>query len=617
MAKTRLSNPYAERALFARRAVVAIVLVLMMSCALGAQLVNLQVFSHDHYMTLADGNRMRIEPVPPTRGLIFDRNGVLLAGNQPSFTLEVIPEQVDELDETLRRLAGLIEVRDEDRARFDEQLRRQRRFEPVPLRFQLTDEEAATFAVHRHEFPGVELRATLTRFYPHGEIAAHAVGYVGAISAADLGDVDAAEYSGTSHYGKTGVELAHEARLHGAVGHRQVETNAQGRVLRVLDYVPPTAGDNLYLTLDVAVQQAAEAALGDRAGAVVAIDPRNGDVLALVSRPGFDPNLFVDGISVDAYRGLEQDPDRPLFNRVLRGRYPPGSTIKPFLGLAAIQYGTELSRRSVYCEGYYRLPGGERRYRDWKRSGHGRTDLHRAISESCDVYFYELALELDIDRMHAFMTAAGFGRPTGIDLVGELSGLMPSREWKRRTMNQSWFPGETLIVGIGQGYMLATPIQLAYSTALAAGRGHAFQPRIVGWVESGVGGRPLPESPVAHAPLLADRPADWRRIVDAMIGVVHGAAGNARAIASPDYRIAGKSGTAQVYSLAQDDESAPETEDVAEHLRDHALFIAFAPADHPRIAVAVVVEHGGGGSSKAAPVARAVMDAWLEDAGDD
>ena len=617
MAKTRLSNPYAERALFARRAIVAIAMVLAMSCALGAQLVNLQVFSHDHYMTLADGNRMRIEPVPPTRGLIFDRNGVLLAGNQPSFTLEVIPEQVDDLGATLSALAALIEIRPQDLERFHEQLRRQRRFEPVPLRFQLSDEEAATFAVHRHAFPGVELRATLTRFYPHGEVAAHAVGYVGAISAADLRDVDAAAYSGTSHYGKTGVEVAHESRLHGTVGHRQVETNAQGRVLRVLDYVPPVAGDNLYLTLDLAVQQAAEAALGERAGAIVALDPRNGDVLALVSRPAFDPNLFVDGISVESYQALERDPDRPLFNRVLRGRYPPGSTVKPFLGLAALVYETELSRRSVFCEGFYRLPGGERRYRDWKREGHGRTDLHRAVAESCDVYFYELSLELDIDRMHEFMTAAGFGRPTGVDLDGELTGLMPSREWKRRTMNQAWFPGETLIVGIGQGYMLATPIQLAYSSALAAHRGHAYQPRIVGWVESGVGGRPLPEPPIAHPPLLPDRNADWRRIVNAMVDVVHGPSGSARAIAPRGYRIAGKSGTAQVYSLAQDDEGAPETEDVAEHLRDHALFISFAPADDPRIAVAVVVEHGGSGSTQAAPVARQVTDAWLEGNGRD
>ncbi len=613
MAKTRLSNPYAERALFARRALVAIVLVLLMSGALSAQLVNLQVFSHAHYMTLAEGNRMRLEPVPPTRGLIYDRNGILLAGNQPSFTLELIPEQVRDIDATLAALAEYVDIREQDLVRFHGQLRRQRRFEPVPVRFQLSEEDASRFAVHRHEFPGVELRATLTRHYPHREVTAHAIGYVGAVSEADLTDVDAAAYSGTTHFGKTGVESAHEPTLHGTVGFRQVETNAQGRLIRVVDYSPPVAGDNIYLTLDVRIQQAADLALGDNAGAIVAIDPRNGDLLALVSKPGFDPNLFVDGIDVATYRALERDPRRPLFNRVLRGRYPPGSTIKPFLGLAGLVYRTELSRRSTWCEGFYRLPGGERRYRDWKRDGHGRTDLHRAVAESCDVYFYELALELGIDRMHEFMTAAGFGVPTGVDLDGELAGLMPSTEWKRRTMNQSWFPGETLIVGIGQGYMLSTPIQLAHSTAVAAGRGYAYRPRVVGWVQPGSGGKPLAQPPVAMTPLVPERIADWRTIVDSMVAVIHGPTGGARAIAPRSgFRIAGKTGTAQVYSLAQDEDERIDPETVALHLRDHALFIAFAPVEQPEIAVAIIVEHGGGGAATAAPVARQVIDAWLE-----
>lgn len=615
MAKTRLNDPHAERALFLRRAAVAVIGVLLLSAALLIQLVTLQVARHDHYRTLSDGNRIRIEPVPPTRGLIFDRNGVLLAANEPSFTLELVPEQVRDIPATLDALAELVEIREQDLARFNRELRRQRRFHAVPVRFRLTDEEAAAFAVNRHLFPGVDIRATLARRYPYGEIGVHAIGYVGAISEADLARVDAARYSGTTHFGKTGVEATYEATLHGQVGYRQVETNAQGRLLRVVEYTPPVPGDDVYLTLDIRVQEAAKAALGDRSGAIVAIDPRNGEVLAFVSRPAFDPNPFVDGIDVSQYRALERDPRRPLFNRALRGRYPPGSTVKPMLALAGLAYGTELSRRSVWCPGFFRLPDVERRFRDWRREGHGRVDLHRSVVESCDVYFYELALELGIDRMHEFLTAAGFGVPTGIDLSGELAGLMPSRDWKRRNLNQSWFPGETVIVGIGQGYMLSTPLQLAHSTAQFANRGRSYRPHIVTRTAPGAGGEPTAVVPQALPGLVTERTGDWERAVQGMVDVVHGSTGTARAIAprgANAYRIAGKTGTAQVFTLSQDDDRRLTAEETAEHLRDHALFIAFAPVTEPRIAVAVVVEHGGGGGAVAAPVARAVIDAWLE-----
>lgn len=599
--KTRLNNPHIERRLFMRRTWIALAAVLVLTVALIAQLVNLQIVRHAHYATLSDGNRMRIEPVAPTRGLIMDRNGVLLAENFASFTLELIPEQVSDVDATLDSLADIIEIRLQDRERFARQIRRQRRFEAVPVRFHLTEEEVATFAVNRHRFPGVDARATLTRRYSFGETGVHAVGYVGAISEADLAQVDAAKYSGTTHYGKTGAELAFESLLHGTVGYRQVETNAQGRLLRVVEYTPPVPGQDITLTLDVRLQVAAEEALGDYAGSIVAIDPRNGEILAMVSKPGFNPNPFVDGIDPAVFRALERNPRRPLFNRSLRGRYPPGSTIKPFLALGALIQPVELTHRSILCEGFFQLPGRDRRYRDWRREGHGHTDMHRAVVESCDVYFYQLALEMGVDYMHEFLMASGFGAPTGVDLRGELVGLVPSRGWKRRELNQSWFPGETVIFGIGQGYMLSTPIQLAHSAAYTAGRGHAFRPHIL----AGTTPEPAPS-------LFPERTAAWAETVRGMEDVVHGPRGTARPIAPPrdTYRIAGKTGTAQVYSLSQDDDERIDPVTIAEHLRDHALFIGFAPVADPRIAIAVVVEHGGSGGSVAAPITRRVLDAW-------
>lgn len=610
--RTRLSDPQVERGLFLRRAWVAAAFVLALTGALVAQLVNLQVVRHEHYITLSDGNRMRIEPVPPTRGLIYDRNGVLLAENMPSFTLELVPEQVPDIAATLEALAGIVDIRPYDLERFHRQLRRQRRFEAVPIRFQLDDAEVAAFAVNRHRFPGVDARVTLTRRYPFGATTAHVVGYIGAISESDLARVDAAAYSGTTHYGKTGVELHHESVLHGRVGYRQIETNAQGRLLRVVEYNPPVPGADITLTLDIRMQQAVERALGDHAGSIVAIDPRNGEIIAFVSRPSFDPNPFVDGIEPAAFRGLEQDPRRPLFNRALRGRYPPGSTVKPFLGLAALIEDAPLAGQSVWCQGWFQLPGRERRYRDWRREGHGRVDMHRAVVESCDVYFYQLALELGVDTMHEYLTAAGFGVPTGIDLTGELAGLVPSREWKRAVMNQAWFPGETVIFGIGQGYMLSTPLQLAHSTALTANHGFAWRPHLLHSTLP-----PGAEAPDLHVPepapsLLPERVEAWDETVRGMVDAVHARGGTALPVAPRGWRMAGKTGTAQVYSLSQEDDERIDPMTIAEHLRDHALFIGFAPADHPTLAIAVVVEHGGSGGSVAAPIARRVFDAWME-----
>lgn len=608
--KARLSDPHVERALFQRRVWVAFAVIVVFSVTLMAQLFNLQVLRHAHYSTLSDGNRMRIEPVAPTRGLILDRNGEVLADNRTSFTLELIPEQVTDIDATLLALGEIVEIRPRDLERFRSQIRRQRRFEAVPVRFQLDEDEVAAFAVNRHRFPGVDVRATLARRYPFGVTASHVTGYVGAISEADLARVEAAAYSGTTHFGKTGIELTYESDLHGQVGYRQIETNAQGRLLRVVDYTPPRPGADITLTLDIRLQRAAEAALGEYAGAIVAIDPRNGAVRALVSRPGFDPNAFVDGIDPDAFRLLERDPRRPLFNRALRGRYPPGSTVKSFLGLAALLDGTPLTEQSLWCQGWFQLPGGERRYRDWQREGHGRVDLHRSVVESCDVYFYQLALELGVDRMHRYLTAAGFGVPTGIDMVGELAGLVPSREWKRATMNQSWFPGETVIFGIGQGYMLSTPLQLAHSTALTANRGTAWRPHLLHSLLRGGDSREI-YAPEPSTTLVPERAALWNRIVSGLEDVVHAPRGSAHAVAPRGWRMAGKTGTAQVYSLSQDDDERIDPLTIAEHLRDHALFIGFAPVDQPTLALAVVVEHGGSGGRIAAPIARRVLDAWM------
>lgn len=601
--RTLLADPQVERSIFLHRAWFAGVVVLVLTATLISQLFNLQVVLHEHYRTLSDGNRMRIEPVPPMRGLIHDRNGIVLAENLPSFSLELIPEQVSDIEGTLDELAGIIEIREQDLVRFRNQIRRQRRFQAVPVRFQLSEEEVARFAVNRHRFPGVDMRTTLARRYPFGQVGIHAIGYVSAISEHDLARVEAARYSGTTHFGKTGAELAYESILHGTVGSRQIETNAQGRLLRVVNTMPPVPGRDIHLTLDIHLQQAAEEALGEFAGSIVAIDPRTGEVLALVSRPAFDPNQFVDGIAPAEFRALERDPRRPLFNRALRGRYPPGSTVKPFLTLGAFIRDVELAHRTVWCQGYFQLPGRERRYRDWRREGHGRVDMHRAAVESCDVYYYQLALEMGVDFMHEFLTLTGFGVPTGIDLPGELQGLVPSREWKRRTLNESWFPGETVIFGIGQGYMLSTPLQLAHSTAIMANRGVAYRPHIL-----------RDTVPEAVARVHSSQERHWRETIRGMEDVVHGQGGTARHIAPPrnHYRIAGKTGTVQVFSLSQEHDERIDQSTLPERLRNHALFIAFAPVDEPIISLAVLVEHGGSGGQVAAPIARRVLDAWME-----
>ncbi|UCH38998.1 MAG: penicillin-binding protein 2 [Gammaproteobacteria bacterium] len=608
--REQLKDDYLENRLIRRRLILAaFFIVLMLGIVLG-RLYVLQIVEYEHFSTLSDSNRIRIKALPPTRGLIFDRHGVVMANNLPTYRLEIVREQVEDLESTLQQLRQYVEYSEQDLKRFKQSSKRRRPFESIPLRLNLNDEEVARLAVNLHQFEGVEINARLTRNYPQGEHAVHALGYVGRIDERDLSEVDEVDYAGSTHIGKLGLEKFYEHELHGTVGVQQVEVNANGRTLRVLSEAPPIQGNNLHLTIDSRLQRVAEEAFADRNGAAVAIDPTNGEILALVSMPIFNPNLFVNGISFDNYNALRDSPSRPLFNRALSGQYPPGSTTKPFFGLAGLETRVNLVDSETYCIGYYRLPNEERRYRDWKKEGHGHMDLNGAITQSCDVYFYDLAYRLGIDRMSAFMEQFGFGIKTGVDSTGERNGLLPSREWKRRAEGMPWFPGETLITGIGQGALLVTPLQLANSTAAFAQKGTRYQPRLVKSVEKIPGYNRIDIASRVAGRYEIQKQENWEHVHNAMVNVVHGLRGTAYRISQGiQYKAAGKTGTAQVFEVAQDEEY--DEEDVAEKLRDHALFVSYAPAEDPKIAVAVIVENGGHGSSVAAPIARRIMDAYL------
>lgn len=609
--RSRLRNPEQEMRIFRSRALFAGWFSLALLGVLLLRLFWLQVWSYEHFHELARDNRVRIRPVPPTRGLIYDRQGRLLAENLPSYQLEVTPELVEDMEATLDGINEIVPLSEGDRERFKRALRRQRRgsFKGVPLKFKLDPVQVATFAVNSHRFPGVDIEARLNRHYPQQSLAVHTIGYVGRVDEKDLQRLEERNYQGTSHTGKSGIERYYEELLHGEVGSEQVEVNVQGRVLRELEQEPALPGANIYLTLDARLQRVAEEAFGDHAGALVAMDPRSGEVLAMASMPTYDPNLFVNGISFDDYAALRDGHYRPLFNRALTGQYPPGSTVKPFLGLGAVEEGVQSLNKKVRCIGHYQLPGDDHRYRDWKKTGHGSVDLDEAVMQSCDVFYYDLAYHMGIDRMHDYLTQFGFGRKLGIDTLGEKSGLLPSSEWKRRARNQVWYPGETLIAGIGQGYFLATPLQLAVATSALAMNGAMPKPHLLKAVERP--GQERVEQVIEQlAPVGVKRERTWHYVQKAMENVVHGPRGTARGIGfRSQYRIAGKTGTAQVFSVGQDEEY--EEEKVHKKLRDHALFVAWAPADDPQIAVAVIVENGGHGGSTAAPIAKAVMDAYL------
>ena len=595
---------------FRLRTVIAALFALLLMAILVARLAYLQIYLHEHYSTLSHNNRVTIKPIAPTRGLIFDLNGVVLAQNLPIYSIEITPERVADMEATLAAIGALIPLHETDLERFHTNLIRQRRFESIPLRYRLSDSEVARIAVNRHRLPGVEIQSRLSRDYPLGTLVAHVVGYVGNINENELREIDTSNYAATRRIGKVGIEKSYEQMLHGTVGFQQVETNARGRILRVLERTDPIPGKNLYLNIDINLQREAERAFANERGALVMIEPESGAVLALVSIPSYDPNLFVDGIARKTYRAILNDPAKPFFNRALRGQYPPGSTTKPFIGLAGLANHLITPRSTTICPGYYTLENDDHRYRDWKREGHGIVNLPRAIIESCDVYFYDLSFRLGIDRISTFMKQYGFGEQTGIDISGEASGLIPSRAWKRRVRQEPWFPGETLITGIGQGFMLSTPLQLAHGTAALATRGQRRRPQVVRLYEDPVSNTKTPIMPVIEPTATVQNVGHWESIHKAMESVIHTPTGTAHRISQGlAYRMAGKTGTAQVFGIKQDEEYVPE--DVAKRLRDHALFIAFAPLAKPRVAVAVVVENGGSGSAVAAPITRQVMDRHL------
>jgi len=609
--RSHVSDHSYEASIFKFRAIVAAVLCLLLLGGLLFRLAWLQIVDYDRFADLSEHNRIRLMELPPTRGLIYDRNGVVLAENKPTFHIEIIPEQVADMEETLKGLGEIVSISESEIERFKDQLRVHRSFQSISLRSRLNEDEVARLSVNRHHFPGVDINARLSRHYPHGKLTAHAVGYVGRISEREMAVIDEGNYRGTTHIGKTGLEKYYEVELHGQVGRQKVEVNAQGRVLRVLDKVAPVAGNDLILNLDIELQRIAADGLGEFAGAVIAIEPQSGAVVVFVSKPEFDPNLFVHGISHKDYDALQHGAYKPLFDRAIFGQYPPGSTLKPFVGLAGVEQHRFGVRESLYCGGHYLLPDDatERKYRDWKKQGHGTVDLSKAIEQSCDVYFYELAYRMGIDNMHDFLAKFGFGEKTGIDLLGERRGLLPSTEWKKRKYGKVWYPGETLIAGIGQGYMLATPVQLAVATAALASRGKKIVPRLLKEVHISTDDMIKERDPSVNMIKLR-RDSHWNVMFSAMKKVVHGKWGTARATGwGMDFKMAGKTGTAQVFGIAQDEEYDEET--VAKKLRDHGLFIGFGPVKKPVLAVAVVAENGEHGSAMA-PIARDLIKRYIE-----
>ena len=614
-----LKDHTGESQVYFDRAVLGFGLLIILTLFLVARLFYLQVIQHDVYATISENNRIQVQPLPPVRGLIFDTNGELIADNRPVYNLTITTELVDDLEETLERLRGVVGVTDREIAAFERRLKRKRRpYEPIPVMFKLSQEERARFSVDGHALPGVEVEARLVRSYPAGELLAHAVGSVRRINEEDARRLDPVAYSGTNHIGKIGIEKFYEADLLGEVGYQRVETNARGRIMNQLDVTPPVPGNNLTLYLDTALQAAASDALGDRRGAIVAIDPQTGGILALVSKPGYDPNLFVTGIPHATYAELRDSIDVPLFNRALQGQYEPGSTIKPLIGLAGLTTGITNPELTIEDPGWFRLPNDDRLYRDWNWTktglgGHGQVNLQKAIYRSCNVYFYSLAVKMGIDTIEQELSPFGFGQQTSLDLPEARRGLLPSRDWKMGARGLPWYPGDTVNIAIGQGDMLVTPLQLATAISVLANRGRFVSPRML---KSGSSRHET--SQAVRMPDITSVPAHmWDEVIAGMEKVVHrgnqgfGENGTAWAYIGQDipYRMAGKSGTAQVVGIKQGEEYDESILD--ERQRKHAWFVAFAPLEAPRIALAVLVENGGGGSAVASPVAREVLDAYL------
>ncbi|UJP05104.1 MAG: penicillin-binding protein 2 [Nitrosomonas sp.] len=607
-----LRNHFTELSKFRTRLLVSGGFVLFLFAILYARFYFLQVVQQEHYLTLAEANRISILPLVPNRGLILDRHGKPLAQNYSAYTLEVVPSRIKDLEATINELATVIEITPIDRQRFKKLLKESKRFKSLPIRSRLTDTEIAAFAVNRYRFPGVEIKARVFRQYPEKEIVSHVVGYISRINDQDLELLERNDelhnYRGSQHIGKIGLEQSYEKQLHGITGFEEVETDAAGRSIRVLSRTPPIPGDNLILSLDLGLQEVAEKAFGERRGALVALDPDNGEVLAFISKPGYDNNLFIGGIDQENWNLLNHSIDRPLNNRALRGVYPPGSTFKPFMALAALELGKRTPEYSMYDPGYFSLPGVERRFRDWKPGGHGRVDLHKSLVVSCDTYYYSLANDLGIDNIHSFVGQFGLGKKTGIDIGGEASGLLPSSVWKMAQHKQKWFAGDTISVSIGQGYNLATPLQLAFATMIIANNGKAYQPRFVKQIQNSQTGD-IESIPSKLLYTLNFKSKNLEVVKNALIDVTRPGGTAAKAGANAAYTFAGKTGTSQVIAIKQGERYNEKA--INERHRDHAMFIAYAPAEAPKIALAILVENTGTGGSTAAPIARQVFDYYL------
>ncbi len=612
----RIADHFTELRIFYNRSIIAILLAFILFSLLVYRLFYLQITNHEHFTTLSQNNRVSVQAIPPTRGIIYDRNGIILAENLPSYTLQVTPEQTTDIDQLIIQISELVEIRDIDIKKFKKEVRRKRRFEGIPLKFRLNDKEVAIISVNLHKLPGVKIQAELSRFYPFGTETSHVVGYVGRINEKELKTLSPTNYSGSTHTGKLGIERSYEEHLHGTVGFQKVETNVKSRVLRVLERKNPIPGNDITLNLDIELQKLSTQAFASKRGALVAIDPNTGHILAMLSMPNYNANLFVNGIDVKTYRELNTSWKRPLYNRTVLGNYPPGSTIKPFMALAGLELNVIDQEHQIYCPGFYRLKGKAHKYRDWKKWGHGKTNINKSIVQSCDVFYYDLAFQLGIDRMHDFMTLFGFGEKSGIDILGERRGLMPSKKWKKEARNQVWYPGETVIAGIGQGYVLVTPLQLALATATLANGGTHYQPQLVKSIKISAT-ETIQIKPKIQRKVAINQNSNWQHIYQAMTNVIHSARGTARRLNKPElrYQIAGKTGTAQVFTVSQD--AKYNEDEIDERLKDHALFMAFAPVKHPRIAIAIVVENGGHGGSVAAPIAGQVIESYLSQFSDE
>jgi len=612
MKHKELKNHQREIYFFRLRLILSLIFVLSLLSILLIRLIYLQVLRQSDFSTLADKNRISVVPIVPNRGLIQDRNGVVLAQNYSGYTLEIIPGKVADLETTLNELALLVDIQPKDRKRFKKLLTESHTSDSYPIRSRLSDREVARFASQRFRFPGVEIKARLFREYPYRDKTAHLIGYVGRINDKDFEQLeasnDATNYRGSDYIGKIGIEQSYEAELHGITGFEQVEVDAAGRGVRVLSRTAPQSGNTLTLTVDMKLQEIAEQAFGNFRGALIAIDPTNGEVLAFVSKPGYDPNLFVDGIDTDSWDALNNSPDVPLNNRALRGQYPPGSTIKPFMALAGLDSGKRTPSYTISDPGYFALPGSRHQYRDWKKGGHGSVDMFKSIVISCDTYYYGLATDLGIDGVHTYLERFGFGKETGLDMNGESAGLLPSQDWKRRRFNQIWYPGDTVSVGIGQGYTLVTPLQLAYATAILANDGVGHRPHLVKKAPQ-TGNLAEEEQELPGDIDLKLKPEHLALVKRAMTAVTLPGGTAAYAGSGALYPFAGKTGTAQVIGIKQGEKYIEK--DVNERNRDHAWFIAFAPADKPRIALAVLAENAGHGGTISAPIARKVIDYYL------